>query len=71
MTVLLTLLVMFIFGGEEIRGFCFALIVGVISGVYSTLFIASPLVVDMRRLFKDKKSEETETQKAGLKTATA
>jgi SecD/SecF fusion protein len=48
MTVLLTLLVMFIFGSDDIRGFCFAMIIGVISGVYSTLFIASPIVVDMR-----------------------
>ena len=49
MTVLLTLLVMFIFGSDDIRGFCFAMIIGVISGVYSTLFIASPIVVDMRK----------------------
>jgi SecD/SecF fusion protein len=49
MTVLLTLLVMFIFGSDDIRGFCFAMIIGVISGVYSTLFIASPSVVDMRK----------------------
>lgn len=50
MTVLLTLLVMFIFGSDDIKGFCFAMIVGVISGVYSTLFIATPIVVDMRKL---------------------
>ena len=49
MTVLLTLLVMFIFGSDDIRGFCFAMIVGVISGVYSTLFIATPIVIDMRK----------------------
>jgi SecD/SecF fusion protein len=50
MTVLITLLVMFIFGSDDIKGFCFAMIVGVISGVYSTLFIATPIVVDMRKL---------------------
>ncbi|MFN0031597.1 MAG: protein translocase subunit SecDF [Flavobacteriales bacterium] len=71
MTVLLTLLVMFFFGGEEIRGFCFALIVGVVSGVYSTLFIASPIVVDMRRLFKSKNTAEAATEKSSLKAATA
>jgi SecD/SecF fusion protein len=54
MTVLLTLLVMFIFGSDDIKGFCFAMIVGVLSGVYSTLFIATPIVVDMRRLFGKK-----------------
>lgn len=51
MTVLLTLIVMFIFGSDDIKGFCFAMIVGVLSGVYSTLFIATPIVVDLRKLF--------------------
>jgi SecD/SecF fusion protein len=60
MTVLLTLLVMFFFGSEDIKGFCFAMIVGVISGVYSTLFIATPIVIDMRNLFGNKNSEAVE-----------
>ncbi|HEY8404448.1 MAG TPA: protein translocase subunit SecDF [Flavobacteriales bacterium] len=51
MTVLLTLIVMFIFGSDDIKGFCFAMIVGVLSGVYSTLFIATPIVADLRKLF--------------------
>ncbi len=71
MTVLLTLLVMFIFGSDDIRGFCFAMIVGVISGVYSTLFIASPIVVDMRKLFKGKSSSNTTEDKTTVKAATA
>jgi SecD/SecF fusion protein len=53
-TVLLTLIIMFVFGSDDIRGFCFAMIIGVISGVYSTLFIASPIVVDMRKMSKQK-----------------
>lgn len=40
------LLTIFIFGGEVIRGFTFALLVGVIVGTYSSLFIASPVVYD-------------------------
>ena len=40
------LLTIFIFGGEVIRGFVFALLVGVIVGTYSSLFIASPVVYD-------------------------
>jgi SecD/SecF fusion protein len=40
------LLAIFIFGGEVIRGFSFALLVGVIVGTYSSLFIASPVVYD-------------------------
>ena len=57
MTVLLTLGVMFIFGSDDIRGFVFAMIIGVISGVYSTLFIATPIVVDMRQLFAKKEAK--------------
>lgn len=63
MTVLLTLLVMFIFGSDDIRGFCFAMIIGVISGVYSTLFIATPIVVDMRKM-AGKKEEEAKAAAA-------
>jgi SecD/SecF fusion protein len=68
MTVLLTLVVMFIFGSDDIRGFCFAMIIGVISGVYSTLFIASPIVVDMRKMTGDKE-ESDEKVKASVATA--
>ena len=49
-TVILVLLAMFIFGGEVIRGFMFALLLGSFSGVYSTLFIAAPLAYDIRRV---------------------
>ena len=44
--VMLVLLIIFIFGGEVIRGFMFALMVGVIVGTYSSLFIASPIMLD-------------------------
>lgn len=46
-TTLLVVLVLFIFGGEAIRGFSFALLVGIGVGTYSSIFIASPIVVDM------------------------
>ena len=46
-TTLVTLLAIFIFGGETIRGFVFALLVGVIVGTYSSLFVAAPLSYDM------------------------
>ena len=46
-TVLLVVIVLFIFGGEVLRGFSFALIIGVIIGTYSSIFIASPLVIDL------------------------
>ena len=46
-TTLVTLLAIFIFGGETIRGFVFALIIGIIVGTFSSLFIATPLAYDL------------------------
>ena len=46
LTTFSVLLVIFIFGGEVIRGFMFALMVGVIVGTYSSLFVASPIMLD-------------------------
>jgi SecD/SecF fusion protein len=40
------LLMIFLFGGEVIRGFTFALLIGVVVGTYSSLFIATPVVFD-------------------------
>ena len=48
-TTLITLLAIFIFGGEAIRGFVFALIIGIVVGTYSSVFIASPIAYDMQR----------------------
>jgi SecD/SecF fusion protein len=45
-TTLLVLLTIFIFGGESIRGFMFALIIGVIIGTYSSVFVATPIMFD-------------------------
>lgn len=46
-TTILVLLMIFIFGGEVIRGFTFALLVGVLVGTYSSLFVASPIAYDL------------------------
>lgn len=45
-TTLIVLLAIFIFGGDSIRGFMFALIIGVIVGTYSSVFIATPVMFD-------------------------
>ncbi|MEZ6076187.1 MAG: hypothetical protein R3C56_11110 [Pirellulaceae bacterium] len=44
-TTLLTLVVLYIFGGEGIHAFAFALLVGIIVGTYSSVFIASPVLL--------------------------
>lgn len=52
LTTLVVLLAIFIFGGEAIRGFMFALIVGVLVGTYSSLFIATPVMFDTSKKTK-------------------
>lgn len=52
-TVMLVVLILLIFGGETIRGMSFALLAGVLSGTYSTIYIAVPFVVDA---WKEKKA---------------
>src|SRR5690606_15646497 len=67
-TTLVVLLAIFIFGGDSIRGFMFALIVGVIVGTYSSVFIATPIMydtvkkkgIDLSYKEKEPKDEETE-----------
>lgn len=54
LTTLIVLLAIFLFGGDSIKGFMFALIVGVIVGTYSSLFVASPIMYDTTMKF-DKK----------------
>jgi SecD/SecF fusion protein len=54
----MVLLIMFIFGGESIRGFIFAMLIGIIIGTYSSLFIATPVLVDSM-----KKSDIDEIEK--------
>jgi len=53
MTIFFVLLAIFIFGGEVIRGFSFALLIGIVIGTYSSICIATPIVIDL-----DKKTKE-------------
>ena len=55
LTVLLVVLAIFVFGGENLKGFMFALLLGVISGTFSTIFVSSLLAFDF---FKGKKIEK-------------
>lgn len=48
LTTLLVVTVLFIFGGEVLRGFAFALILGVLIGTYSSIFVASQVVVEIK-----------------------
>ena len=60
LTTLFVVLILFVFGGSSIKGFAFALLVGIVVGTYSSIFVASPLVYDltdeMKVKFKTKKT---------------
>lgn len=58
-TTLIVVIVLFVFGGEVLRGFSFALLIGILVGTYSSVFIATPIVVD---LIKDQEGELTKKE---------
>ena len=60
LTVFLTILILFIFGGEVTRGFAFAMLIGVVTGTYSSIFVAAPILVDFA---KNKPLGKDETKK--------
>jgi SecD/SecF fusion protein len=64
-TVFLVVLVLYIFGGETLRSFSFAMMIGIIFGTYSSLFIATPIILDTYG-----KKEERERLAAGEDVAT-
>ena len=57
-TVIITLIAMFIFGGDSIRGFIFAMLFGIFIGTYSSVFIASPITVEMDKLVKIRRNKK-------------
>ncbi|GEO08461.1 protein translocase subunit SecDF [Segetibacter aerophilus] len=58
LTVFLTILSLFIFGGEVTRGFAFAMLIGVVTGTYSSIFVAAPILMDFA---KDKPLGQADT----------
>jgi SecD/SecF fusion protein len=58
LTVFLTILILFIFGGEVTRGFAFAMLIGVVTGTYSSIFVAAPVLVDFDK--KNKLADESD-----------
>jgi len=49
LTTLFVVVILFLFGGEVLKGFAFALVLGVIIGTYSSLFVASAMVVELQK----------------------
>jgi SecD/SecF fusion protein len=65
MSTIFVILILFIFGGETIKGFTFAMLIGVLIGTYSSLCIGTPVLVDFS------KEDKPETKPVGNKAVTA
>lgn len=67
-TVFITLLILFIVGGEATRGFSFAMLIGVITGSYSSIFVAAPILVDLggKRALGKSTNEATQPAEADI-----
>ncbi|MDR7129968.1 SecD/SecF fusion protein [Algoriphagus sp. 4150] len=62
-TTLIVVVVLLIFGGEVLRGFSFALFIGVLVGTYSSIYIATPIVVDLMKRELDQEHAAKEAKK--------
>jgi SecD/SecF fusion protein len=67
LTVFLTAVILFIFGGEVLRGFAFAMSIGVLAGTYSSIFVAAPILVDMDKSDSLRVEEDKEERIRQLK----
>jgi len=56
LSTLMVVLSLFLFGGEVIKDFAFALIVGIVVGTYSSIYIASPMLLEWNKLFRKKEA---------------
>ena|GEM_PF-37556 len=71
LTVLLTLFALFFFGGATLKNFAFALLIGCTTGAYSSIFIASPILVLIDKFVKKKEAERVAVRRAELADAAA
>lgn len=66
LTIFFVLLAIFIFGGETIRGFSFVLLIGVVIGTYSSICIATPIVIDLESDTEEKDEKKLAAEKQML-----
>ena len=67
LTVFLVVLILFVVGGEVTRGFAFAMLIGVLTGTFSSIFVAAPILVDMDKSDKLKNEVDRDAQIEELK----
>jgi len=71
LTTLITLVMLFLFGGESIKDFVLAMIIGITAGTYSSIFVATPLLVVWREFEQKEESKEKQKHKDEDEEATA
>ncbi|HMU46305.1 MAG TPA: protein translocase subunit SecDF [Chitinophagaceae bacterium] len=73
LTVFLTILILFLVGGQVTKGFAFAMLIGVITGTYSSIFVAAPILVDLggQRNLGKRKSEVVKAKATQMEKTTA
>lgn len=71
LTVFLTILILFIFGGEVTRGFSFAMLIGIVTGTYSSIFVAAPVLIDLGGAKKLGEADKVSAGKAKPKPSAA
>ena len=59
LTTLFVVAVLFVFGGGSIKGFAFALVIGIIVGTYSSIFVATPVMADLTKDIKPKEAKKS------------
>jgi len=59
LTTLFVVAILFAFGGSSIRGFAFALVVGIVVGTYSSIFVATPIMADLTKDIKPKDTKKS------------
>ena len=67
LTTLFVVLILFIFGGTSIKGFAFALLIGILVGTYSSIFVATPVMSDLSGEFNTKAGKRGETKRFSKK----
>lgn len=67
LTVFITVLILFIFGGEALRGFSFAMMIGIATGTYSTIFLGAPMLVDLDKKNTLSREEDEEERIKAIK----
>lgn len=65
-TTVIVILILFIFGGGSIKGFAFAIIIGIVVGTYSSIFIATPIMADLTGDLKAKETKKASFSKAAV-----